>query len=56
MALSEAGIKLYGGCTGNADQAVADFIAGKLQYQEDVRCEHHGEHHEGGICGHGCHN
>lgn len=62
MALSEAGIKLYGGCTGNADQAVADFIAGKLEYQEDVRCDHHGEHHEGGCaheagtCGHGCHN
>ncbi|MDD5922493.1 MAG: DUF134 domain-containing protein [Eubacteriales bacterium] len=61
MALSEAGIKLYGGCAGSADQAVSDFIAGKLQYQEDVRCDHLGEHHGGcehelGSCGHGCHN
>ena len=60
MALAEAGIRLYGGCAGNADQAAADFIAGKLHYQEDVRCAHHGEHHEGGCaheagtCGHGC--
>ncbi|UEA72009.1 hypothetical protein LK430_09170 [Acidaminococcus fermentans DSM 20731] len=22
--------------------------ADKLQYQEDIRCDHHGEHHEGG--------
>ncbi len=62
MALSEAGIRFYGGCAGSADQAVADFIAGKLQYQEDIRCDHHGEHHEGGCaheagtCGHGCHD
>lgn len=61
MALSEAGIRLYGGCTGNADRAVSDFLDGKLNYQEDVRCDHHGEHQEGGCahdagtCGHGCH-
>lgn len=61
MALAAAGIKLYGGCSGDADQAVADFLAGQLHYQEDVRCDHHGEHHESGCahtagaCGHGCH-
>lgn len=62
MALAEAGIKLYGGCAGSADQAVNDFIAGKLNYQEDVKCDHHGEHHDGscgheaGTCGKGCHS
>ncbi len=52
MALSEAGIKLFGGCIGNADQAVSDFLAGKLAYQEDVRCDHHGTAcgHEAGAC------
>jgi len=55
MALSEAGIKLYGGCAGSADQAVVDFLAGQLAYQEDVKCDHHGEHHHGG-CGGGCHS
>lgn len=56
-ALHEAGIQLYGGCSGNADQAIRDFLAGKLAYQEDVHCEHHdGEcGHEAGTCGHGCH-
>ncbi len=62
MALSEAGIRLYGGCSGSADQAVSDFLNGSLHYQEDVRCDHHGEHHggdcghEAGTCGHGCHS
>lgn len=61
MALSEAGIKLYGGCSGAADIVVQNFLAGKLDYQEDVKCDHHGEHHggncghEAGTCGHGCH-
>lgn len=55
MALQEAGIRFYGGCAGSADQAVKDFLAGKLDYQEDVRCEHHEGHeggcaHEGGCC------
>ena len=46
--LKKAGIAFYGGCSGQADQAVEDFLADKLQYQEDIRCDHHGEHHEGG--------
>lgn len=46
--LKKAGIAFYGGCSGRADQAVEDFLADKLQYQEDIRCDHHGEHHEGG--------
>jgi len=55
MALDAAGIKLYGGASGDADQAVAALLAGNLDYQPDVQCNHHDEHHHGGECGeHGC--
>lgn len=56
-ALAAAGIKLYGGVSGQADQAVEAFAAGKLDYDPNVHCGHHGEHHhgEGHQCGeHGC--
>lgn len=53
-ALAEAGIQLYGGASGSADAAVEALLAGKLDYNPDVQCSHHGEHH-GGECGsHGC--
>lgn len=51
QALAEAGIELYGGVSGDPDQAASDFIAGKLQFNPDVMCNHHGEHH--GDHGHG---
>ena len=62
-ALAEAGIQLYGGVTGSADEAVAALLAGTLQYQPDIVCSHHSHeeghtcgHHQGGDCGHGsCH-
>ena len=57
MALAEAGIKLYGGVSGDADAAVEAFLAGKLDFNPDVKCDPHGEHHheEGHSCGsHGC--
>ena len=56
-ALAEAGIRLYGGVQGDADEAVAAFLAGTLDYNPNVRCDHHDhEHGEGGhTCGsHGC--
>lgn len=55
-ALSAAGIKLFGGVFGSADKAVADFIADKLNFNPEVHCNHHEEHHgEGHTCGeHGC--
>ena len=63
VALSEAGIKLYGGVSGNADDAVKALIEGRLDYNPDVKCDHHGEghncsdhhdedHHCGGHCAH----
>ena len=57
MALAAAGIKLYGGVSGNADAAVEAFLAGQLDYNPNVQCNHHGEHHHGEShnCGnHGC--
>lgn len=55
-ALSDAGIKLYGGVSGNADDAVQAFLDGKLDYNPDVKCNHHA-HEEGHSCGsHGCGN
>lgn len=54
-ALAAAGIRLYGGTSGNADQAVEAFLKGELDYNPDVQCNHHGEHHHEGNCGeHGC--
>jgi predicted Fe-Mo cluster-binding NifX family protein len=49
-ALAEAGIALYGGVSGNADQAVEDLLRQKLVYNSEVSCDHHGEHHDGS-CG-----
>lgn len=57
-ALAEAGIRFYGGVSGSADEAVEALLAGKLAFDPDVHCDHHGEgHHENGHCGedkHGC--
>ena len=54
-ALAEAGIQLYGGVSGSADDAVKALAAGTLSYNPDVQCSHHGqhEHGEGRSCGHG---
>ena len=53
-ALAEAKIKLYGGVSGNADKAVEDLLAGKLQFNPEINCNHHDEHHEGACGEHGC--
>lgn len=57
IALGNAGIKLYGGVVGSCDEVVKAFLAGKLDYNPDVRCDHHEHAHgaEGHSCGnHGC--
>ena len=49
MALAEAGIKLYGGVSGEADAAVNALLASALAYDPNVRCDHHDHAHgEGG--------
>ena len=63
-ALKEAGIKLFGGVSGEADKAVEDLLKNNLQFNPDVKCNHHehsighncGEHEHGHSCGsHKCH-
>ena len=57
MALAAAGIQLYGGVSGGADEAAQALAEGNLTYNPNVKCSHHGEHHheEGHHCGeHGC--
>ena len=53
-ALTEAGIRFYGGVSGSADAAVNSLLNGTLLYNPDTVCAHH--HHEGGHdCGsHSC--
>ena len=56
-ALAQAGIRLYGGVTGGADEAVRALLAGTLDYSAEVRCGRHDHHGERGHCGedhHGC--
>ncbi len=50
-ALEAAGIKLYGGVSGEADSAVDMLLSGNLNYNPNVKCSHHGEHHNGENCG-----
>lgn len=54
MTLAEAGIKLYGGVSGDADTVVNDFLNGSLSYNPNIQCSHHGAGH---TCGNGgkCH-
>ena len=66
MALSQAGIRLYAGCSGDADQRVAELLNGTLQFAQEATCDHHhgedhacgdhgcGHHSEGHSCGHTC--
>jgi predicted Fe-Mo cluster-binding NifX family protein len=54
-ALAQAGIRLFGGVSGNADEAVNALLAGNLGYDPNVHCNHHDHHGEGHSCGdHGC--
>ena len=51
MALAEAGVKLYAGVQGSADEAAKALAEGTLSYDPDAQCNHHGEGH--GCGGHG---
>ncbi len=56
MALTQAGIKLFGGVHGDADEAVEAFLANSLNFDPEAKCDHHDHHHgESRTCGdHGC--
>ena len=56
-ALAQAGIRLYGGVQGSADDAVNALLADQLVYDPNARCDHHdhgdhdcSDHHCGGSC------
>ncbi|WP_077611049.1 NifB/NifX family molybdenum-iron cluster-binding protein [Clostridium sp. Marseille-P2415] len=51
--LNEADIKLYGGVSGDADEAVKALLSGTLQYDQNVTCthEHHNDHNGHHDCG-----
>ncbi|MBQ1274277.1 MAG: NifB/NifX family molybdenum-iron cluster-binding protein [Cellulosilyticum sp.] len=65
-ALNEAGIKLYGGVSGNADDAVESLLKDTLEYNPNVHCNHHDHNHDDNHtchdhddnheCGHHCHH
>lgn len=59
VALEDAGLKVFSGQEGNADDAVAAYLRGELE-SKGVTCDHHDEEEEhscGGHCGScgGCH-
>ena len=47
-ALAQAGIKLFGGVTGSADEAVKAYLAGTLEYTANATCNHHAHQHSCG--------
>ena len=55
MAVKEAGIALFGGNSGNADDAVAAYLANALVQNESPTCDHHShDHGTDHSCGHKC--
>ncbi len=54
MALAQVGIRLYGGVSGDADEAVEALLSNQLDYNPNVRCSHHGHSGEHTCATHGC--
>lgn len=50
-ALAAAGIQLYGGVSGEADRAVQALLKDELDFDADVRCDHHDHHGAEHTCG-----
>ena len=51
MALADAGIRLYAGVQGSADEAAKALAEDRLDFDPNARCDHHGHDH-GGDCSH----
>ena len=56
MALAQAGIRLFSGVTGSADQAVASLIAGTLACSPAADCAHSGHGCGSHSCRGACHD
>ncbi len=48
-ALTNSGIRFYGGVSGSADNAVNNLLSGNLDFDPNVHCNHH-EHGDGHSC------
>jgi predicted Fe-Mo cluster-binding NifX family protein len=60
FALQDADIEIYGGVSGDADEAVEAFLSGVLEFNPNPQCNHHGSHHDHSCgddhhCGGHCH-
>lgn len=57
-AMSDAGIKVYAGASGNADDVIASYIAGALPGIGNATCDHHSHeaHGDHGCGSGGCHH
>ena len=57
-ALAKQNIAVYGGVSGQADEAVQAFLEGRLVFDPDVSCSHHDQQKEHSCgnhsCGHSC--
>lgn len=53
-ALQSAGIRLYPGVSGSADEAVRALVNGTLKYDPEAHCDHHGHGGEHTCGSHGC--
>ena len=54
-ALVQAGIQLFGGISGSADAAAADYLAGRLVFDPNAHCNHHTHEAEHACGSHSCH-
>ncbi len=54
--LQEKFIEVYGGCSGNCDERVMEFLGKSLNYSQNPQCAGHDslEHTCGGECGGSC--
>ena len=53
-ALMEAGIAIYGGVSGDADEAVELFLCNALNFNPNACCSHHGHSESHACSSHGC--
>lgn len=54
-ALAQAGIQLFGGISGSADAAAADYLAGRFVFGPNAHCNHHAHEAEHTCGSHSCH-
>ena len=46
FALEDADIRIFGGVSGDADEAVEQFLCGALNFNPGAACAHHHHHHD----------